>query len=50
MASTSAIGSYVDPQVLKDSGTFDISVVSDLPVFIDPFLLFNSDKDEYRAA
>lgn len=39
----------VDPQVLEDWGAFDISVVSDLPVFIDPFLLFNSDKAEYRA-
>lgn len=39
----------VDPQVLEDWGAFDISVVSDLPVFIDPFLLFNSGKEEYRA-
>lgn len=39
----------VEPQVLEDWGAFDISVVSDLPVFIDPFLLFNSDKAEYRA-
>ncbi len=39
----------VSPQVLEQHGAFDISVVSDLPVFIDPFLLFNSDKDEYKA-
>lgn len=39
----------VDPQVLEEWGAFDISVVTDLPVFIDPFLLFNSDKEEYRA-
>jgi hypothetical protein len=39
----------VDPQVLEDWGAFDISVVTDLPVFIDPFLLFNSDKAEYLA-
>ncbi len=39
----------VAPQVLEEWGAFDISVVTDLPVFIDPFLLFNSDKDEYRA-
>lgn len=38
----------VDDQVLKDYGAFNISVVSDLPLFIDPFLLFNSDKPEYR--
>ncbi|MDZ7929310.1 hypothetical protein [Rhodococcus sp. NPDC076796] len=39
----------VSPSVLEGWGAFDISVVSDLPVFIDPFLLFNSDKEEYRA-
>jgi hypothetical protein len=37
----------VDPAVLEEYGAFDISVVSDLPVFIDPFLLFNSDDPEY---
>jgi hypothetical protein len=26
----------------------DYFEVSDLPLFIDPFLLFNSDKPEYR--
>lgn len=35
----------IDPQVLEEWGAFDISVVTDLPVFIDPFLLFNSDKE-----
>lgn len=39
----------VDPQLLEDYGALDISVVSDLPMFIDPFLLFNSDKAEYQA-
>lgn len=34
---------------LEDYGAFDVSVVSDLPVFIDPFLLFNSDDPVYRA-
>ena len=29
-------------------GAFDICLVSDLPLFIDPFLLFNSSKSEYR--
>lgn len=38
----------VDQQVLLEYGAFDISVVSDLPLFIDPFLLFNSNKDEYQ--
>jgi K+/H+ antiporter YhaU regulatory subunit KhtT len=38
----------VDEQVLADYGAFNISVVSDLPLFIDPFLLFNSEKSEYQ--
>jgi hypothetical protein len=29
-------------------GAFDISLVTDLPLFIDPFLLFNSRKQKYR--
>ena len=37
----------IDSRVLRDYGAFDISVVSDLPLFVDPFLLFNSDKPEY---
>lgn len=39
----------VSPKKLKAYGAFDISVVSDLPLFIDPFLLFNSEKPEYQA-
>jgi hypothetical protein len=39
----------VDPDVLEQYGAFDISIVSDLPLFIDPFLLFNSDKPEYQT-
>lgn len=38
----------VDPAVLEKYGAFDVSVVSDLPLFIDPFLLFNSPKPEYQ--
>jgi len=29
-------------------GAFNISLITDLPLFIDPFLLFHSDKKEYR--
>ena len=36
-------------ELLESYGAFDISLVNDLPVFIDPFLLFNSDKPEYQA-
>ena len=39
----------IDPNVLEEYGAFDVSIVSDLPLFIDPFLLFNSDKPEYEA-
>jgi hypothetical protein len=39
----------VSPDVLDKYGAFDISVVSDLPLFIDPFLLFNSRKRKYQA-
>ncbi len=38
----------ISSQVVEDYGAFDISVVSDLPLFIDPFLLFNSQKSEYK--
>ena len=38
----------VSPTVLEDYGAFDISLASDLPLFIDPFLLFNSKKQDYR--
>lgn len=39
----------VSPTVLEDCGAFDISLASDLPLFIDPFLLFNSKKQDYRG-
>jgi hypothetical protein len=38
----------VSPKILDKYGTFNISLVTDLPLFIDPFLLFNSKKKEYQ--
>jgi hypothetical protein len=38
----------VDPSLLSDYGAFNISLLSDLPLFIDPFLLFHSQKPEYQ--
>ena len=38
----------VSPQTLEDYGAFNISLINDLPVFIDPFLIFNSSKPEYQ--
>ena len=34
----------LDPQTLDNYGAFNISIINDLPLFIDPFLLFNSER------
>lgn len=39
----------VSPKTLQDYGAFDVSCLIDLPLFIDPFLLFTSKKPEYQA-
>jgi hypothetical protein len=39
----------VDPAALEEYGAYDISVVTDTPLFVDPFLLFNSENDKYQA-
>jgi len=39
----------VSPVVLESYGAFNVSLINDLPLFIDPFLLFNSKKPEYRT-
>lgn len=33
---------------VDEYGAFNVSIINDLPLFIDPFLLFNSNKLEYR--
>jgi hypothetical protein len=33
---------------VEEYGAFDVSMINDLPLFIDPFLLFNSEKPEYK--
>ncbi|MDX5982356.1 hypothetical protein SIL77_13925 [Exiguobacterium profundum] len=38
----------VDSKVVENYGAFDISLINDFPLFIDPFLLFNSEKTEYQ--
>ena len=38
----------VSPASLEKHGAFNISLISDLPLFVDPFLLFNSKKSEYQ--
>lgn len=39
----------ISAKALADYGAFDICIVSDLPMFIDPFLLFTSKNPEYQA-
>jgi hypothetical protein len=39
----------VPRRTVQSYGSFDISLVADLPLFIDPFLLFNSKRPVYRA-
>lgn len=39
----------VSKPTLDGFGAFNVSLINDLPVFIDPFLLFNSKKPEYQT-
>ena len=38
----------VDIDIIENYGAVNISLINDLPLFIDPFLLFNSEKPEYQ--
>lgn len=38
----------VSPSTLEKYGAFNVSLINDLPLFIDPFLLFGSKKLEYQ--
>lgn len=38
----------VDPALIEKYGAFDISLINDLPLFIDPFLLFHSEDEEFQ--
>lgn len=38
----------VSPEVINNYGAFNISLINDVPLFIDPFLLFGSEKKEYQ--
>ena len=39
----------VDEKVLDDYGAINVSLINDIPLFIDPFLLYASEKPEYRT-
>lgn len=38
----------VDEETLDEYGAFNISLLNDMPLFIDPFLLYASEKQEYQ--
>lgn len=38
----------VDESILESYGVMNISLLNDIPLFIDPFLLYASEKPEYR--
>lgn len=38
----------INKSVVDDFEAFDVSIINDLPLFIDPFLLFHSEKQEYQ--
>jgi len=38
----------ISPDDLDNYGAFNVSLINDLPLFIDPFLLFGSKKPEYQ--
>jgi hypothetical protein len=38
----------LEPKVIQDYGAFNISLINDLPLFIDPFLLFHSNRQDYQ--
>ena len=39
----------VTPETLEEYGAFNVSLINDLPLFIDPFLLFDSEEVRYQA-
>lgn len=39
----------VTPESVEDYGAFNLSLINDLPLFIDPFLLFNSKNTDYQT-
>ncbi len=38
----------IKPEIIEKYGAFNISLISDIPLFIDPFQLFSSDKPKYK--
>lgn len=39
----------VSEDTIENYGAFNVSLINDLPLFIDPFLLFDSKEEKYKA-
>ena len=39
----------IDPKIIEEYGAFNIALVNDLPLFVDPFLLYDSENPAYRG-
>ena len=39
----------VEKDIIEEYGAIDISLICDIPLFIDPMLIFNSDKPIYKS-
>lgn len=39
----------ISTKTIESYGAINISLINDLPLFIDPFLLFNSNNEDYQA-
>lgn len=39
----------ISAEIIDGYGAFDIALVNDLPMFVDPFLLYDSDGGKYKA-
>lgn len=38
----------ISPKTIENYGAFNISLINDLPLFVDPFLLFNSEEETFK--
>lgn len=39
----------IERELVEAHGAFDVCLIADVPLFIDPFLVFNSNKSAYQA-
>lgn len=39
----------IDPKIIEEYGAFNLALVNDLPLFVDPFLLYDSENPVYRG-